>query len=157
MKNGSDDVSPLYIAVEKTPDVKGGFKVGLQALKKSDRQKISANDARKVTGSIDIDFLTKEKYPDENRWDYAIEYEGETFFIEVHHASTSAVDKVIAKLHWLKQWLKNAAPDIDALKPKDKCAYHWVYTNEFAILPNSKYAKKLSMNGLGLPKKQWTL
>ena len=37
---------------------------------------------------------------------------------------------------------------------KDKQAYHWVYTNKFAILPNSKYARQLAQLNLMLVK-QW--
>ena len=157
MGNKSNIASALHIAVEETADVKGRFDTGLQALRKADRYKIVVSDTRKLTGSVDIDSSTKDKYPEANRWDYAIEYGGETFFVEVHPGSTGEVKTVIAKLDWLKQWLKNAAPAIDALKSKNKSAYHWVYTKDSAILPNSKYAKMLSINGLGLPKKQLTL
>ena len=88
------------------------------------------------------------------RWDYAVEYDKETFFIEIHPGSTSEIQTVIAKLDWLKHWLKEKAPEIDALKPKDKQPYHWVFTNKFAILPNSRYARLLSLHGI-IPTKQW--
>ena len=147
--------SPLKAAIEKTEDVKGQFKEGLGAIKKSEKKKIVVPDTRKLTGSLDIDTSTKEKYPQDNRWDYAVEYNNETFFIEVHPGSTSEVPTIIAKLGWLKKWLKEKAPAINALKPKNKQPYHWVYTNKFAILPNSKYARQLAQLNI-LPVKQWT-
>ena len=146
--------SLLKVAVEQTEDVKGKFKRGLGAVKGNEKQKIVVPDTRKITGSLDIDSSTKDQYPEANRWDYAIEYDKETFFIEVHPGSTSEIPTVIAKLEWLKKWLKEKAPAINALKAKGKQPYHWVYTNKFAILPNSKYTKQLAQINL-LPVKQW--
>jgi len=146
--------SLLKVAVEQTDDVKGNFQIGLGAVHGNERQKIVVPDTRCILGSLDIDASTLTKYPQENRWDYAIEYNQEVFFIEIHPASTSDVSTVLAKLDWLKGWLKNKAPNISALKPKDKQPYHWVYTNKNAILPGSKYAKQLAQKNL-FPVKQW--
>lgn len=146
--------SLLKVAVEQTADVKGNFHTGLNAVRSTERQKIVVPDTRKISGSLDIDTSTQAKYPEDNRWDYAIEYDQETFFIEVHPGSTSDVSTVLAKLEWLKKWLKNEAPEINKLKPKNKKPYHWIYTNKYAILPNSKYAKQLAQKNL-LPVKQW--
>lgn len=146
--------SLLKAAVDKTDDVKGQFKTGLGAIKGCEKQKFVVPDTRKITGSLDIDTSTKKMYPLENRWDYAIEYNKETFFIEVHPGYTSEIPTVMTKLNWLKKWLREKAPAINALKPKDKQPYHWVYTNKFAILPNSKYARQLAQLNL-TPVKQW--
>ena len=157
MKNDAKTQKPkslLETAVDKTDDIKGQFKAGLGAIKGNEKQKFVVPDTRKITGSLDIDTSTKEKYPLENRWDYAVEYDKETFFIEVHPGSTSEIPTVLAKLNWLKKWLKEKAPAINALKPKSKQPYHWVYTNKFAILPNSKYARQLAQLNL-TPVKQW--
>ena len=157
MKNEAKKQIPkslLKAAVDKTDDVKGQFRVGLGAIKGNEKQKFVVPDTRKITGSLNIDKSNKEKYPLENRWDYAVEYDKETFFIEIHPGSTSEIPIVLAKLEWLKKWLKEKAPAINALKPKDKQPYHWVYTNKFAILPNSKYARQLAQLNL-MPVKQW--
>lgn len=146
--------SLLKSAVDKTEDVKGMFNTGLGAIKGNEKQKFIVPDTRKITGSLDIDRSTAAKYPQDNRWDYAIEYDQETFFIEVHPGSTNEIPTIIAKLEWLKQWLKEKAPAINALKPKDKQPYHWIYTKKFAILPNSKYARELAQLNL-TPVKQW--
>lgn len=146
--------SPLETAVEQTEEVKGQFKKGLGAIKGSERQKFVVPDTRKITGSLDIDTSTKEKYPEDNRWDYAIEYDNETFFIEIHPGSTNDISTVIEKLDWLKKWLKEKAPDINALTAKSRHPYYWVYTNRFDILPTSRYAKQLAQAKLR-PVKQW--
>jgi hypothetical protein len=152
--NSNPKASLLEAAVEQTEDVRGNFKVGFGAIKNNERQKFVVPNPRLIGGSLDIDSSTKTKYPDDFRWDYAVEYNNETFFIEVHPGSTTEIQTVIAKLNWLKQWLKEKAPEIDALKPKDKRPYHWIFTSKFAILPNSRYAKLLSSYGI-IPTKQW--
>lgn len=146
--------SSLRLAVDKTEDVKGNFHMGLGALKSKDRQKIVVPDTRCILGSLDIDTSTKEKYPQRNRWDYAIEYNNETFFIEIHPGSTNQIPIVLAKLEWLKKWLTEKAPEIKALKPKNKPPYHWIYTNKYTILPSSRYGKLLAQKQL-VPVKQW--
>ena len=141
--------TPLEKAADKTPDVKGHFCKGLGAVKGSERTKFLVPDTRQLTGSIDIDSATRDIYPEDNRWDYVVEYNTETFFIEVHPCSTSDVGTIIKKLTWLKGWLKEKAPRIDALKSKNQ-PYHWIATSGVGILPNSNYAKKLAQNKIVL-------
>lgn len=45
-------------AVESTPDINNGFRNGLQALG-SNAQRITAQDTRKLEGSVDIDACTQ--------------------------------------------------------------------------------------------------
>lgn len=146
--------SPLEVAVENTVDVKGYFKTGLTAIDGNEKSKFVVPDSRKIGGSLNIDIATVRLYPEANRWDYAIEYDNETFFIEIHPGSTSEIQKVLDKLSWLKSWLSEKAPKIARLKPKSKPAYYWLFTNKFAILPGSRYAKILSTHKLK-PTKQW--
>lgn len=70
-------------AVESTEEVKDGYCQGLQALKKSDRTKISCNDTTKLDGSLDIDTNVKALYPHSDRWDYAISYSGKICYCEM--------------------------------------------------------------------------
>lgn len=147
-KNGAGNAKCAFqIAVENTPDVKCGFCVGLKAVKNSDRNKVDATDPRKIQGSLDIDGQVKEIYPDKNRWDYALSYDDKIYFFEVHPASTSDVDTVIKKLTWLKEWLKNKAPQINKLQ-KGNQPYTWVPTDGYAILSSGSYAKKLAVKGI---------
>ncbi len=139
----------FQIAVENTSDVKNGFCVGLKAVKNSDRNKVDATDPKKIQGSLDIDGQVKKIYPYDNRWDYALSYDDKIYFFEVHPASTSEVDTVIKKLGWLKDWLKNKAPQINKLQ-KGNQPYTWVQTNGYAILSSGSYAKKLSTHGIAV-------
>lgn len=145
----------FHDAIEHTPDLDGGYRPGLQALKRVDAARISIDDGSKVDGSVDIDNCTKVKYPNATRWDYCVGYGGETLFIEVHPASTSEVTKMKEKLSWLKSWLKSQAPELDALT-KHNPAFCWVASGKVAILKGSREHLSLSKLGL-LPSKHITV
>ena len=145
--------TPLENAIELTPDVTGHFKKGIQAVKNEYRSIISATDSRKLTGSVDIDSATSKLYPNDNRWDNAIEYNNETFFVEFHPASTSNVDELLKKQSWIKDWLKSHAPKIDALKAKNGNAFNWIATGRISILKGSRQHRQLATAGL-LPQKR---
>lgn len=145
--------SVLEKAVELTPDVVGNYRNGTSSLG-TYSGKIVVPDTRNLCGSLDIDKATKKLYPVEPRWDYALEYDGEVFFIEVHPCNTGEVNAVLNKLDWLKSWLKNKAPEVDKVKTKNKMPYHWICTGAFSILKTSRYYKILSQRGL-IPKEQW--
>ena len=144
--------TPLEMAVALTPDVKGCFKKGVQAVKGEYRPKIQVMESRALTGSVDIDSATLALYPNANRWDYAIEYNDTTFFVEFHPASTGNVAEMIEKRTWLNWWLQEKAPLINALKPANKIAYHWIATGSIKILNGSRQYRMLATKGL-LPKK----
>ena len=144
-------LSPLMIAAEETPDVKDHCMAGLAALR-GNRAKVKASDSRKLRSSIDIDSAVKMKYPNESRWDYAVEYGDEVFFLEVHPGSTSNISEVMKKLSWLKQWLSTNAPKIEALKATSKSPYYWAYTNNFSVLKSSRQYKAMLQAGLVLVK-----
>lgn len=141
--------SEFQIAVEETAEISSAYKAGLQAVKKCDKQKISASDLHKLNGSVDMDNAVKDLYPEENRWDYAIGYDNKVCFIEVHPAFTSEVETMLKKLAWLKQWLKNKAPKLSSIE-KTQEPYIWLSTKGIHILPNSSYSKKLATSGIKL-------
>ena len=132
-------------AVEATPDIANGYKVGLGALGQY-RNKINAADTRLFNGSVDIDNFTSRKYPNANRWDYALAYSQKVYFVEVHSANTSQVSTVIRKLKWLKDWLYSFAPEINKLKAQQP--YYWIMSNNNQILRGSSQARRLSQAGL---------
>ena len=136
-------------AVEGTPDILTAYRSGLQALKRSDRSAFDVADTRLLDGSVDIDTAVQEKYPNENRWDYAIGYSGKVCYVEVHPAYTSEVSVVENKLRWLKIWLKENAPLLDAI-PKATPAFVWAQTGKGAILPRSSQARKLATMGIAV-------
>ncbi len=85
-----------------------------------------------------------------NRWDYIVGYRNQSYFVEVHPASTSEVGNIINKLNWLKQWLSINASHLNDIKAANP--FHWVSTGRIGILPNSTYSRRLAIAGLGIPK-----
>ena len=132
-------------AVEATPDVANGYQNGLDALGQYSN-KINAANTRLFNGSVDIDTCTTRKYPNANRWDYALAYSQKVYFVEVHSASTSQVSTVLRKLQWLKDWLNSDAPEINRLKAEKP--YYWIMSNNNRILPGSSQARQISQAGL---------
>ncbi len=116
-------------AVEITADVKSCFREGKQAILSKEKDKVELTDSKKCGGSLFIDqcLINQKKYPNENRWDYAIDYDGQVYFFEVHTASSGEVSTVIKKLEWLKGWLNANAPEIKSLKAK--APFYWVQSN----------------------------
>lgn len=139
--------SQFQIAIESTPDISFGYQKGLQALRKNEKDKVKAANTRLIDGSIDIDKAVSNLYPNENRWDYAFGYSGKVCYVEIHPACTSDVSTMKAKLQWLKEWLKNKAPLLDAI-PKAAPAYVWIPTKGVSILPQSTQAKRVSTLGI---------
>lgn len=123
-------------AVEATPDIATGYKVGLTAMG-AYSNRVSVVVMAKLQGSVDIDSCTAAKYPNDNRWDYALSYKGEIFFVEVHSANTSEVRTVLRKLQWLKDWLNNEGPEINNLKAKNRNPFVWIQSKNFQIPKNA--------------------
>ena len=135
-------------AVEATADVQHCYKVGKQAIPSKDRDKVELTDSKKCGGSLFIDECLKKqnKYSNDNRWDYAIDYNGEVYFIEVHTASSSEVSTVIKKMKWLKDWLNYYAPAINSFKAE--APFYWVQSNRYDIPRNSRYERLADQNGI---------
>ncbi len=134
-------------AVLDTPEVKDCYQQGLQALGQYSK-KVELSDARKAEGSVEIDACIANIYPNENRWDFAIGYDGVAYFMEVHSANTGEVSTVLRKLQWLKDWLNSKAPAINAIKATNKTPYYWVQSGKFNILKTSKQYRQLINAGL---------
>ncbi len=84
------------------------------------------------------------------RWDYIVGYNEQAYFIEVHPASTSEVDNMIKKLDWLKKWLMENASAVYNMKGPNP--FFWIASGKVsAILPTSKYGRRLAKAGLNKP------
>lgn len=112
-------------AITCTPDIKDGFRDGLQALG-SNAKNVTPANSRKIDGSVDIDSCTHDLYPNESRWDYAIGYDGKAYFLEVHPANTSNVKEMVKKADWLKKWLSEKAVEL-----KKDCSKEYVLLGAF--------------------------
>lgn len=138
------------LAVESTSQISDGYLTGLRALG-NNSTKITVDNSRLLNGSVDIDSCVKDIYPEDNRWDYAIGYDNAAYFIEIHPAETSAVSTMIAKVAWLKQWLKTEAPLLDKIKSSQN-TFQWVPSGRNAIAKNSREAFRLSKSGIVITK-----
>jgi len=142
----SNRISPEFKrAVEATPDVRNCYQSGLQAVESKDRNKFRLRNSRNCQGSLFIDHCLESqgKYANENRWDYAICYDGEVFFAEVHPAITHEVPRMINKLNWLKKWLKDQAPRIEELKAHSS-PYIWIQTSGNHIIPTTSQYRQMA-------------
>lgn len=134
-------------AVEGTPDVAKGYRSGLQAIEKADKDAVVLKDNRKVDGSLNIDKETKLLYPHDSRWDYAIGYDGKVNFVEVHPANTSNISEMAKKKEWLKNWLKSKAPLLDSL-PAGNPKFLWAATESGVHISNqASHKRKLAQLG----------
>lgn len=134
-------------AVLDTPEVSACFQNGLQALG-ANSAKVSLSDSRKAEGSVDIDGCTAALYPNDNRWDYALGYDGAVYFAEVHPANTGEVSTVLRKLQWLKDWLHAKAPELNKLKATHRTPFYWILSGKFNIPKNSPQYRRLVQAGL---------
>lgn len=149
-KNTKKTLAPICafrMAVEGTPDVANGYCFGLQALENIDKSAVNLKDKRKVDGSLNIDKETKDLYPNDSRWDYAVGYDDKVFFVEVHPANTSNISEMAKKKEWLKNWLQSKAPLLDAL-PSGHPRFLWAATESGVHISNqASYMRKLAQLG----------
>lgn len=159
MRKNNAKIGPLAAACQNADALRPFFEYGIGALKGSDRQCVKVPDTKLLGGSLALDDAAKTTHPHANRWDYAIEYAGNTFFIEVHPASTSEIDCVIGKVVFVNNWLKNNYPEILALPQKEAGArcFYWVSSGatDLRIAPSSSQARKLALHHIRSVGKQW--
>jgi hypothetical protein len=132
-------------AIAATPLLKNAYKEGLQALG-SYSVKVKPTDTKKCEGSVDIDAAVKSVYPEDSRWDYAIGYDGKTYFIEIHSAETSQVTPVLKKFVWLKDFLVAEASELN----KENKRFYWIASGRTQILKGSVQERKLALSGIML-------
>ncbi len=99
-------------AVRKTPSTREAYRGGLSALREGDRARISVDNTRLLTGSIDLDTALRRLHPNASRWDYGIGYKlsqksEKVVWVEVHPSrGPSDIKEVENKVRWLRQWLE---------------------------------------------------
>ena len=139
-------------AVEATPNLRGKWERGLQALRPEDKPHIRAADTFALTGSVDVDTSLRRvrEHADANRWDFAIGYQHEDreaeclYWVELHTANDSQVDVVLAKLRWLQRWL---AGDGRLLRAFEK-DFVWVSSGSTHYTLNGPQRRAFADSGL---------
>jgi hypothetical protein len=71
-------------------------------------------------------------------------------WIEVHPASSSHVDSMLAKAKWLRSWLKESAPALRSITDKNM-GFVWVSTGRVHLQRSSSQARRLAQAGVRYP------
>lgn len=149
-------------AVAAAPaQVARAYKPGKQALRDVYSGKI-LTEGGTFTGSIDLDSALVESHGQESRWDYGLGYKIHgvevAVWLEVHPASDGEVKAMIRKLNWLRTWLRDHAPHLNALTGTDvRSTFFWAAKNGVTITPHSPQARSLSNSGMAMPRNVITL
>lgn len=135
-------------AVQSTRDLENSYGQGLSSLEPVDRRRISVANTRHLRGSVNVDNHLKNRFPADNRWDYAIGYGKssahlEVYWVEVHPGNSREIDVVLAKLDWLIKWLKSTQSPLRKL-PR---TYVWISSGKTKLSPSAPQ-KKLALKGL---------
>jgi len=135
-------------------DVSDCLRPGLQALGQYSRL-IHCNNPVQIEGSVDIDSCLMARFPNDNRWDYALGWNNTIYYVEVHHVCDSEVQTMINKYRWLRDW-QNRQPNQHELK-RNSIVY-WINSHDGgSITRNSKFIRMLSTAGIPLPRKNLQL
>jgi hypothetical protein len=129
------------LAVRQTPELAEGYCPGLQALR-DNAAYIRPDEPQLLEGSVDIDKCVKELYPEDARWDYAIGYQQQAYFVEIHPAGSDSIADITKKAQWLRQWLRTKAPALRKLSAGNEV--YWIPSGKCAIAPKSQQAKALA-------------
>ncbi|MDT8440136.1 MAG: hypothetical protein RQ723_00570 [Desulfuromonadales bacterium] len=142
------------------PPVNGVFQPGLQALGQYSRKVTSPRKGGKMfTGSIDLDgALAKlRKFATANRWDYGIGYlpvKGRecAVWVEVHGAKDKEVGTLARKAKWLKDYLRQHAPDLWTLTlaSPEHLRFVWLGTKNVQLPKNSPAYRRAAQEGITL-------
>ena len=142
-------------------EVREGYRAGLQALTERDRNRLSCQNPRKISGSLNLDAALAQTYPNADRWDYGIGIKktvstDKAIWIEVHPGDVNQVSKIIEKLIWLKNWLRNNGRDLLALTEGDY-PYVWIASGRVSFQKNSPQARRLASEGLRFPQRHYVI
>ena len=138
-------------SIQLTASINQAYQPGLEALPKSDRNHISVQRPRSLSGSINLDLTLSKSEPSSHRWDFGIAQkvgDGEKiYWVEIHPESTSEINTVIKKLTWLKQWLADAGGHL-GFKNFSNREFIWISSGKTALIPSGQQSKLLASNGL---------
>ena len=142
-------------------EARGSYRVGLKALTEGDRNRLSCQNTRKISGSLNLDSALAQIYPNASRWDYGIGIRkkvsnDKAIWVEVHPGDGNQVSKIIEKLRWLKNWLKNNGGDLLTITEGDY-PYVWVASGRVSFQRNSPQARRLALAGIRFPQEHYII
>jgi hypothetical protein len=138
------------------PPLNASYQLGLQALGPYSRKVTCGNV---VTGSVDIDSALARipQHASANRWDYGIGYKPSkgkesAVWIEVHGANIDEVGTVARKAKWLKDYLRQHAPELWqlTLKSPENLRYVWLGTKSVHLKMNTPAFRQAAQQGITL-------
>jgi hypothetical protein len=135
------------------------YQPGKQALKGDHSNQVTCQDTRRFTGSVDLEaaLMQDSAKAQSHLWDYGLGFRQPSgqevaIWIEVHTASTTEVSVVLRKHAWLRGWLRDEAPALNALTQRGG-RFVWLATEAGVhIQANSPQARRLRQAGLDLPR-----
>lgn len=92
-------MTPVRGAVKSTSPLQSGVRDGLDAMIKTDKQRIHESVRAEFADSLDLDAALAPAYPNDPRWDYLLGHgaSGLVVALEPHSATTSEISVVKAK------------------------------------------------------------
>lgn len=141
-------------SVQATPSIASAYKPGIQALLPADKKRLAS--VGNATGSVALDEALKNHCPNAHRWDYGIGLLAlgkleRVLWLEVHHAASGETNRVLKKLQWLKEWLRNEAPALNKLP----ATFIWLLSN--VENPNDRRKRQQLAERYGLRRHQGVL
>jgi hypothetical protein len=137
---------------------------GKQAMENKYRGSVDAGPGIQILHSVDVDAYFQQAEPNANRWDYGLGLvKGNThiaIWIEAHGATSgSEVDKVLAKLAWLRAKLRSQAwsqlKNLTGVAEQQSIQqFCWLVPGTVSFRPGSKEAQKLAQCGMKMPVKK---
>jgi len=138
--------------VSQTPNLSSAWKPGLGALRARDRPHVKPQSPHQLSGSVDLDKALKKVQPhaNSNRWDFGIGYRHTNrakdfiYWVEIHTASQSEVDVILAKLRWLREWLQGDGRALNRFE-RD---FIWISSGSTSFTLTSPQQKQFALLGL---------
>lgn len=145
------------------PPVNGAWEPGLEALNRWHPQAVTCKDARRLTGSIDLDeaLAQTREHGGANRWDYGLghrppkESREHAVWVEFHGATVDEIDKVLRKKDWLEKWLKKEGKALGKLTARTPPEHRfvWIAVGRSQIVPGTPQARLLDQHNVRLKKR----
>lgn len=142
------------------PPLNRAYQPGLQALGVYSNKVTSGRQAgRSFTGSVDLDsaLARMKEFASANRWDYGVGFKPATgrecaIWIEVHGAKDKETGTLVRKVKWLKDYLKQHAPDLWSmtLASPEQLRFVWLGTKSVHLPKNSPEYRRVSQEGITL-------
>jgi hypothetical protein len=118
---------------------------GIQAIPSQNRRHISESMRSEFLDSLDLDEASRQRYPEDARWDYLLGHarSSQIVAVETHSAETSQVSRVIQKrtasLGHLQDQLSEGC---------NVAAWYWAASGRIDFVPHEKIVLRLSQNGI---------